>query len=78
MASIKDSKEGRQFELKVAVKHGISYLPEACQAYKAGYRFGAYRQTADGETHVVEFFKTQAEIQTFVNDNPQYGSKNKL
>lgn len=26
-----------------------------------------------GETHVTEVFKTKAEIQVFVNANPEYG-----
>lgn len=54
-------------------KYGISILPEKCYPYAAGYRFGAYKETSGGETRIVEFFKTKAEIQAFVNANPQYG-----
>lgn len=56
------------------IKYGISTLPENCMAYANGYRFGAYRQTIpDGETSVTEFFKTESEIQVFVNEHPEYG-----
>ena len=55
-------------------KYGISYLPKDCMAYSDGYRFGAYkRDLSTGETHITEFFKTQNEIQAFVNANPEYG-----
>jgi len=56
-------------------KYGISVLPNDCQAYAVGYRFGAYKQTDGGETHAVDFFKTKAEIHTFVNLNPLYRAK---
>ena len=65
----------KYMESNAMIKRGISILPEDCQAYADGYLYGAYTQTPDGETHIVEFFKTKAEIQPFVNANPQYGTK---
>lgn len=57
------------------MKYGISTLPENCMAYKDGYRYGAYRQNLNdkGDIHIVEFFKTEKEIQKFVNENKEYG-----
>lgn len=58
------------------VKCGISYLPKDCLAYSDGYRFGAYKlDLGTEETHVVEFFKNQKEVQSFVNANPEYGKE---
>lgn len=57
-------------------EYGISYLPENCMAYSDGYRFGAYKKDlTTGETHVTAFFKTEDEIQAFVNTNREYGKQ---
>jgi len=60
------------------MKYGISTLPENCMAFKDGYRYGAYRQNLNdkNDMHIVEFFKTEKEIQTFVNNNREYGRSN--
>lgn len=57
------------------IKYGISTLQENCMAYKDGYRYGAYRQNLNDKSdmHIVEFFKTEKEIQKFVNENKEYG-----
>lgn len=57
------------------MKYGISTLPENCIAFKDGYRYGAYRQNLNDKSdmHIVEFFKTEGEIQKFVNDHREYG-----
>ena len=57
------------------MKYGISILPENCMAYKDGYRYGAYKQNLNDKSdmHIVEFFKTEKEIQKFVNENKEYG-----
>jgi hypothetical protein len=59
------------------IQYGISLLPENCLAYKDGYRYGAYKQDLQNKDnmHIVEFFKTQEEIQTFVNNNKEYGKE---
>ena len=54
------------------MNRGISILPGNCQAYRDGYRFGAYEERG-GEEHIVEFFKEPDEIQLFVNEHPEYG-----
>ena len=56
-------------------RYGISLLPDNCIAYREGYRYGAYKQNLQdkGDMHITEFFKTKKEIQTFVNDNKEYG-----
>lgn len=58
-------------------KYGISLLPDDCIAYKDGYRYGAYRQNLSNkdDMHIPEFFKTEEEIQNFVNNNPKYGKE---
>ncbi|MDE7244991.1 MAG: hypothetical protein K2O18_13600 [Oscillospiraceae bacterium] len=66
---------GRYKELKAGTRYGISILPEDCQAYTDGYRYGAYKQIVKGETHIVEFFKSKEEILAFVNEHPLYRSK---
>ena len=53
------------------MKVGISILPGNCQAYRDGYRYGAYEERG-GEEHIVEFFKTPDEIQVYVNSHPEY------
>lgn len=59
------------------VKYGISVLPQDCMAYVDGYRFAAYKlDLKNGETRIPEFFKTESEIQAFVNANPEYGKQN--
>lgn len=60
------------------MKYGISTLPENCMAFKDGYRYGAYRQNLNdkNDMHIVEFFKTEKEIQKFVNNNREYGRSN--
>lgn len=57
------------------IKYGISTLPENCMAFKDGYKYGAYRQNMNdkNDMHIVEFFKTEGEIQKFVNENKEYG-----
>lgn len=62
----------RYKELKAGTKYGISILPEDCLAYRDGFRFGAYKAVPDGETTVVEFFKTKEEIREFVAGHPQF------
>lgn len=57
------------------VQYGISILPEDCMAYADGYRFAAYKlDLKTRETRIPEFFKTESEIQAFVNANPHYGN----
>lgn len=58
-------------------KYGISILPENCIAYKDGYRFGAYKQSLKdkNDLHITEWFKTEEEIQKFVNENREYGKE---
>ena len=60
------------------VKYGISLIPENSIAYKDGYRYGAYKENLDNkrDTHILEFFKTKEEVQTFVNANKEYGKQN--
>lgn len=65
----------RYKELKDGTKYGISVLPEDCLAYADGFRFGAYKAVPDGETTVVEFFKTEDEIREFVANHPQFRKK---
>lgn len=57
------------------IKYGISTLLENCMAFKDGYKYGAYRQNLNdkNDMHIVEFFKTEEEIQKFVNENKEYG-----
>lgn len=59
------------------IKYGISLLPDDCIAYKDGYRYGAYKQNLNDKSdmHITEFFKTEEEIQKFVNNNPKYGKE---
>ena len=59
-------------------KYGISLLPENCIAYENGYRYGAYKQNLQEKynMHIVEWFKTKEEIQTFVNSHKEYGKEN--
>ena len=56
-------------------RYGISLLLDNCIAYREGYRYGAYKQNLQDkeDMHITEFFKTKEEIQTFVNDNKEYG-----
>ena len=56
-------------------KYGISLLPENCIAYRDGYRYGAYKQNLQDkdDMHITEFFKTEKEVQKFVNHNKEYG-----
>lgn len=60
-----------------SVQYGIGYLPKNCLAYSDGYRYGAYRKSLKNKSdmHIVEFFKTENEIQKFVNTNPEYGKE---
>lgn len=59
------------------IKYGISLLPENCIAYKAGYRYGAYKQNLQNkdDMHIMEWFKTKEEIQAFVNNNTEYSKE---
>lgn len=59
------------------IKYGISILPENCLPYRSGYRYGAYRQNLSNkdDMHITEFFKTKEEIQSFVNNNSEYGKE---
>ncbi|MSA02180.1 hypothetical protein GKG47_09025 [Lactonifactor sp. BIOML-A3] len=62
--------------IKNNIKYGISLLPENCLPYREGYRYGAYKQDLKtSESHITEFFKTKEDIQTFVNNNRQYGKE---
>lgn len=63
--------ELQKFKDTVEKRYGISTLPETCMAYSDGYRYGAYRY----DFRIVEFFKNEDEIQSFVNENPEYGRK---
>ncbi len=56
-------------------KYGISLLPDNCIAYRDGYRYGAYKQNLQdkNDMHITEFFKTEKEVQKFVNHNKKYG-----
>lgn len=56
-------------------RYGISLLPENCIAYRDGYRYGAYKQNIHdkNDMHITEFFKTEKEVQKFVNHNKEYG-----
>lgn len=58
-------------------KYGISILPENCFPYSEGYRYGAYKQNLNdkNDMHITEFFKTKEEVQTFVNENREYGKE---
>lgn len=56
------------------ITYGISILPAGNLPYSAGYRYGAYR-IKDGESHIIEFFKTRDEIQKWVNEHPEYGMR---
>ena len=54
-------------------KYGISLLP----AYRNGYRYGAYKQNLQdkNDMHITEFFKTEKEVQKFVNHNKEHGRR---
>lgn len=56
-------------------EYGIIILPDNCIAYRDGYRYGSYKQNLQDkkDTHITDFFKTEKEVQKFVNHNREYG-----
>ena len=74
MMEFKESKKGDTL-------YGIGVLPEESLPYSQGYRYAAYIKDATKETYLkelVEFFKTEDEVQQFVNEHPEYGKDNTM